>query len=216
MTVALAIGAVLAVSIYPMKSHDERSDPDSQLPDESQIADSRTGPAGGSDLVGFSVAVVLCTAVWAVWNESYTVRTFIEGAVLSVLVLFITNRYLLNATYHTVFKLDPLTVLRYVGVLITEIFRSGVHAIYVTLAGRIDVGVVELPTTITNPFHGVLIANAITLTPGTVTIHHGEGIFRVVWIECLTDDADEAGEMIKGRFERVFTRAHKAAHRTEA
>ncbi len=166
--------------------------------------------------MGFAVAVVLCTAVWAVWNESYTVRTFIEGAVLSVLALLITNRHLLKAPYHTVFRLHPITVLRYVGVLIVEIFRSGIHAIHVTLAGKIDVGVVELPTAITNPFHGVLIANAITLTPGTVTIHHGEGIFRVVWIECLTDDADEAAEMIKGKFERVFTPARQAAHQGDA
>lgn len=197
-----------------MKPHDTEN-PQSPS-DGPQNPNRRTGSNDKPDVVGFLVAVVLCTAVWAVWNESYTVRTFIEGAVLSVLALFMTNRYLLKAPYHTVFRLHPITVLRYVGVLIVEIFRAGIHAIYITLAGKIDVGVVELPTAITNPFHGVLVANAITLTPGTVTIHHGEGIFRVVWIECLTDDADEAAEMIKGRFERVFIPAHKAVHQGDA
>jgi multicomponent Na+:H+ antiporter subunit E len=152
----------------------------------------------------FTAALLLCAFVWAVWNESYTTGTFIEGSILSFLALTITNRYLLKARYQNLFRLNPLTFLRYIGVLIVEIFRSGVHAMYVTITGRIDVGVVDLPTDITNPFHGVLVANAITLTPGTVTIDHSHGNFKVIWIECLTSDPNEAAEMIKGKFERVF------------
>ena len=67
-------------------------------------------------------------------------------------------------------------------------------------------GVVDLPTSITNPFHGVLVANANTLTPGTVTIDHSHGNFKGIWIACATTDPDEAAEMIKGSFERVFAR----------
>lgn len=156
-------------------------------------------------LSGFLTAWAVCTIVWAIWNESYTVFTLIEGAVLSLLVLQLTNRYLLRARYQDLFRLHPLRLLQYVAVLIVEIFRSGVHAMYVTLSGRVNVGVVDLPTAIRNPFHGVLVANAITLTPGTVTIDYHRGTFKVVWIECLTADPDEAAEMIKGRFERVFT-----------
>ncbi len=154
----------------------------------------------------FTVALGICTLTWAVWNESYTPGTFVQGAVLSTIALLITNRYLLKARYQELFRLSPLTAIRYLLTLIVEIFRSGVHAIHVTLSGRINVGVVDLPTSITNPFHGVLVANAITLTPGTVTIDHSHGNFKVVWIECATTDPDEAAEMIKGSFERVFAR----------
>ncbi len=153
---------------------------------------------------GFLFTALLLTFVWAVWNESYSIRTLLEGVALSLLALSITNRYLLKASYSGVYRLHPLTAIRYVGVLIIEIFRSGIHAMYVTLTGRISVGVVDLPSEITDRFRGVLVANAITLTPGTVTIDHKPGTFKVVWIECLTSDPDEAAEMIKGSFERVF------------
>ncbi len=157
-----------------------------------------------SNIPGLLVLTGILVFVWAVWKESYSLRTIVEGILLTALALFITNRYLLKARYEEVFRLNPLTALRYVIVLLGEIFKSGVHAMHVTLAGRINVGVVDLPSRITDPFRGVLVANAITLTPGTVTIDHKQGTFKVIWIECLTTDPEEAAEMIKGSFERVF------------
>lgn len=155
--------------------------------------------------VGFLVAVGFCTLVWAVWNESCTLRTLFQGAVFSWLALFITNRYLLRDQYQGLFRMNPLRALLYIGVLLQEIYRSGVHAMHLTIKGKIDVGVVNLPTAIENPFYAVLVANAITLTPGTVTIDFRPGSFKVIWIECTTSDPEQAAEMIKGRFERVIT-----------
>lgn len=154
-------------------------------------------------LIGFLSALTVCTLVWAVWNESYTLRTIVQGALFSWIALVITNRYLLRAPYQGLFGMSPLRVARYIFVLLQEIYRSGVHAMHLTIKGKIDVGVVDLPTAIQNPFHAVLVANAITLTPGTVTIDYRPGSFKVVWIECTTSDPDQAAEMIKGRFERV-------------
>ncbi len=75
---------------------------------------------------------------------------------------------------------------------------------YITIKGRIDVHIVNLPTTMQNPFHAVLVANAITLTPGTVTVDYQPGLFKVIWIESVTHNMEEASEMIKGRFEQVL------------
>ncbi len=153
---------------------------------------------------GFLVALAVCTLVWAIWNESYTPRTLLQGALFSWIALFVTNRYLLRAQYQRLFGTSPLRAVRYILVLLQEIYRSGVHAMHLTISGKIDVGVVDLPTAIENPFHAVLVANAITLTPGTVTIDYRPGSFKVIWIECATTDPDQAAEMIKGRFERVI------------
>lgn len=152
----------------------------------------------------FTVFVLLGTAFWAIWNESIAPGTLIVGTVLSWLSLTITNRYLLRSPYQEMFRIHPARLLRYIGVLILAIFESGIHAIYITITGRIDVHIVDLPSQLKNPFHGVLVANAITLTPGTVTVDHQPGSFKVIWIESVTDNLAEASEMIKGRFERVL------------
>jgi multicomponent Na+:H+ antiporter subunit E len=148
--------------------------------------------------------VAILTATWCVWNESVSLGTVGTGAGFSLLALVVTNRFLLKAPYHQRFALSPRQAVLYVGVLLLEIFRSGVHAIYVTVTGRLKVGVVNVPTEITDPFQGVLVANAITLTPGTVTIDHREGMFKVIWIDCDTNDPVVAADRIKASFERVF------------
>ena len=148
--------------------------------------------------------LTLGALVWCIWNESFALNVIVQGYGFFALSLALTNRYLLKAQYQRVFRISPLMVLRYLGVLVIAIFESGLHAIHVTLTHRIDPRVLDLPTRITNPFHGVLVANAITLTPGTVTIDHGRGRFMVIWISCPTDRLETASEMIKGHFERVL------------
>ena len=72
------------------------------------------------------------------------------------------------------------------------------------LTDRINIGVVDLPSSITDPLRGVLVASAITLTPGTVAIDFSPGIFKVVWIDCTDTDLETVAENIKGRFERAL------------
>ncbi len=152
----------------------------------------------------FATFVLVGTLFWTIWNESFAPGALIVGTVLSWLSLSITNRYLLRNRYQELFRIQPLRLLRYIGVLILAIFESGVHAMYITVTGRIDVHIVDLPTKLQNPFHGVLVANAITLTPGTVTIDYQPGVFKVIWIESVAHNIEEASDMIKGRFEKVL------------
>ena len=150
--------------------------------------------------------VFVFTVVWCVWNESFATRTIIEGALFSALALFVTNRFLLKGSYYDIYAVNPLTLIRYAFVVLIAIFRSGFDAIRITLTGRLNVGIVDVPTEVTDPFRAVLIANSITLTPGTVTVEYSEGVFKVVWIDCVTHDPEEAGEMIKGSFENALLR----------
>lgn len=157
-------------------------------------------------IFSFSIAVFVLAVVWGIWNESFSTKTMAQGVVLGALALVITNRFLLRAPWPEVYRISPVTLVRYVAVLLVEIFRSGVHAIYVTVTDRINVGVVDLPASAMNELEGVLVANAITLTPGTVTVDYDRTRFKVIWIDCVTDDPDDAAEEIKGSFERVFLR----------
>ena len=152
----------------------------------------------------FVLFVLIGTLFWAIWNESFRPATLITGTFLSWLSFALTNRYLLRSRYQEMFRIHPIRLLHYIGVLILAIFESGIHAIYITITGRIDVHIVDLPTQLRNPLHGVLVANAITLTPGTVTVDYQPGFFKVIWIERVTPDVQEAGKLIKARFENVF------------
>lgn len=155
-------------------------------------------------MINTVVTAGLLTVTWVIWNGTLDGQTIIKGVVLAFAVLQITNRFLLRGSYARRYSIGVVPVLRFLGILIVEIFRSGVHAIYVTVTNRLNVGIVDIPAGISDPLRGVLVASAITLTPGTVTIDYDTTRYKVIWIDCPTTDAAEAGQLIKGSFEKVL------------
>lgn len=144
------------------------------------------------------------TIIWCIWSESFALFVVAQGAFCSSAALLVVNRFLLRGQYQHRYSVKPAVLIKYVLVLIVQIFKSGFDAVYVTLTDRINVGVVDLPTMVDDPLVGTLIANAITLTPGTATIDYNTKRFKVIWINCTTTDPIIAGEIIKADFEHVF------------
>ncbi|GAB6091171.1 Na+/H+ antiporter subunit E [Spirochaeta dissipatitropha] len=150
------------------------------------------------------IVAAVFTVIWCIWSESFALSVIAQGLFCSLAALFIVNRFLLRGQYQFRYSVKPAVLIKYVLVLIVQIFKSGFDAVYITLTDRINVGVVDLPTMIDDPLVGTLIANAITLTPGTATIDYDTKRFKVIWINCTTTDPIIAGEIIKADFERVF------------
>ncbi|MFW6368938.1 MAG: Na+/H+ antiporter subunit E [Spirochaetota bacterium] len=150
------------------------------------------------------LAIIVLVVVWCIWNESFEPVIVAAGVLFAATALIITNTLLLRGVYEQRYRLRFVSAVRYVLVTIVEVFKSGVSAIVLTLQGRIDPCVIEITTDGSYPLRAILIANAITLTPGTVTIDYSEGNLKVIWIHCATNDPEIAGEMIKGSFERAL------------
>lgn len=154
----------------------------------------------------FVFEVFLGTIVWMIWNETLGLYTLIEGMIVSLICFGIVDSFLLSANYGDIFRIKPLTLIKYLSVLFISIIQSGIHAIHITLSGNMEICAVSFPTNTKNPFHGMLIGSAITLTPGTVTLDYSGDSFTVIWIERPTEDPLEAGEIIKGSFEKVLSK----------
>ena len=52
----------------------------------------------------------------------------------------------------------------------------------------------------------MVLANSITLTPGTITLDVNDDHLTVHWLLCTTKHGKAAGETIKGTFERMLQR----------
>lgn len=126
------------------------------------------------------------------------------GLVFGEISLLVTNGLILRGTYERTYRIRLIFAVRYLVVLVVEVFKAGISAIALTVSGRLDPGIVEIHTDGQDPLRGVLIANAITLTPGTVTVDYDRGKLTVIWINCTTSDPELAGEIIKGSFERAL------------
>lgn len=102
-------------------------------------------------------------------------------------------------------------------------FWAGVYLVvfsYYVVKGNLDVayrvlhprmpirpGIVRARTALRSASAQTLLANSITLTPGTLSVDVCEdGSFYVHWINVKTVDEDEAGKQILGRFEWFIKR----------
>jgi len=94
----------------------------------------------------------------------------------------------------------------YLVVLAFEILRANLDVAYRVIhpAMPIRPGIVVIKTQLTSDIGKLILANSITLTPGTFTLDVVADRLLIHWINVRTEDTDEASRLIGGRFERYL------------
>ncbi len=116
------------------------------------------------------VLVLIFTGFWLILNESLAFSQILTGLFFSAVTLLFTNHYLLEDDYLNAYAIKPEVLFHYAMYLFIQIYRSGFSAIIKIIKGEDAVKIIEYETCISNELGICLLANAITLTPGTVTI----------------------------------------------
>lgn len=75
----------------------------------------------------------------------------------------------------------------------------------------INPGIVKVRTTLRTDLALVLLANTITLKPGTMTvdIDKENGFLYVHWVDVRAHDIETATELIVGKFERILKKVFR-------
>jgi len=79
-----------------------------------------------------------------------------------------------------------------------------VAKIVLTPSLPINTGIVEFETKLESDFAKLVLANSITLTPGTFTIDYVDNKFYVHWLEVKTTDPEEVYKEIAEPFEKIL------------
>jgi len=110
--------------------------------------------------------IISFTAIWLILTESITVWSVLVGIAASAVCVFLCRRHL---------PLKEITGINYAGFAIYLFFLVG--QIYVAAFSTIRLiirgarsEIVEVETKITNDFLRVMLANSITVVPGSVTL----------------------------------------------
>lgn len=94
----------------------------------------------------------------------------------------------------------------YIFVLLWEIYVSSFSVVYKIITMKINPGIVKIRTRLKSKFAQALLANSITLTPGTVTIDLQKDYLYVHWLSIKTQVPHKAARMIKGNYEAFLRR----------
>jgi multicomponent Na+:H+ antiporter subunit E len=129
--------------------------------------------------------ICLFTLIWILLNEKLNGFVVLSGIFFSVISLYFTDKVLLGKSYSQLFHIPFTTILAYLIYLIFQIFKSGLTAIPKVIKGDCRVKIVDYHTPLNSQVAISLLANAITLTHGTITIEKKGNILSIL---CFDDE----------------------------
>ncbi len=161
---------------------------------------------------------VLCYAFWLILDFSFKVEELVAGAIVSLAVALFSARFFIHE--NAGWLAQPVRALSMVffwlGTFIVEMVKANVDMAKRCFGGckNVNPGIVKVPVELESDYGQAALANAITLTPGTITLDiaedkEGKTWYYIHWIDVTATDPAEAGEIIKGRLERGIRRFWK-------
>ena len=151
----------------------------------------------------FSVAMLVL--LWVLLAGSLRQDELIAGAVVAVLVTLIAGPRLAVLSGVRLTPLAPLYLLSYLGTFFLALIRANLDMARRVLSPSLPIrpAVVEVETRLQSPLGRMLLANSITLTPGTLSIDIQGDRILVHWIDCPPGtDLAAATQAISQTFER--------------
>ena len=149
---------------------------------------------------------VLSYLTWLALNWSVDVDVLVAGAIISVLiaVLLCSKCNVLQNV-----RLTPKSFVyafAFLGVFWWELLKSNIDVALRVLTPSLPInpGIVEVKTRLKTDIGKMLLANSITLTPGTLTVDiRGDRMF-IHWIDVSSTDIEEATRAIVSKFEKYL------------
>lgn len=144
--------------------------------------------------------------VWLALTRSLEAQEVLVGAGICLVFSLLLN------THYIRLGLPPLTVKRaaffavYLVVLLWEIMKANLDVAYRVIHPRMPIspGVVVIKTKLTSDIAKMILANSITLTPGTFTLDVIGDRLLIHWINVKAEGVEEATELIGERFEKYL------------
>ncbi len=127
--------------------------------------------------------IVLLFILWVIFNGKVTLEIVTVGLIVSIAVTAFSKKFFFHETKSTknIVK-ESLMTIAYFGILIVEIIKANAAVLTIMLSKEIEIEpcFCYFTTDLKNPIHRILLANSITLTPGTITVELSDkGVYKV-------------------------------------
>lgn len=129
--------------------------------------------------------------LWVIFNGNFTLEICLFGIVIAAVIFAFTCRFMDYSVGQEIKNIRKVgKFLRYVGVLLIEIVKANFIVIHMILSEREEVEpvLVNFRSDIKTSAGRAFLANAITLTPGTITVQLEESNYVV---HCLDESLAE-------------------------
>lgn len=155
-----------------------------------------------------AATALLALVVWLIVTWTFDAGSLAAGAAVSIAVAWAFRRVEMGEVSHLLSPVRLFWALVYVPVLLFYIVRSNLDVAYRVIHPRLPIrpGITRARTTLRSIPGRALLANSITLTPGTMSVDLVDDILYVHRIYVPEQDPDGATERELAPFENLIRR----------
>ena len=153
-------------------------------------------------------ATIALTFLWVLLREEFSVSTVIIGFIVSAACMFYSQKYL---PLEKIADVNFFKLIFYPIYLLGQIYWAGFYVIKIILTGA-KIDIVEIDTKIKSNTLRVILADSITLTPGSILLDLTDDKITLVWLRPKNSPVpcEGDGDKIKGHMEKTLLKAQKA------
>jgi len=142
--------------------------------------------------------------LWLLLTGSLDRNEMLAGLFISIVVSVISAKRLLILNGVRFSLKSPVALILYLGYFFKALFIANIDLAKRILSPDLPInpGMVEVETTMQSDLGKLLLANSITLTPGTLTVDVYDNRLLVHWINCESEtDIEAATKEVASHFE---------------
>ena len=154
----------------------------------------------------FLVSFSFLTLVWMLANDISVLQEWVAGAISAFII---TLLFWKHTNVFSAVRFHPKAWIFsgvFVFVFLAALIRSSLDVARRVVRADLPIhpGIVRVKTRLRSPLGRIVLANSITLTPGTLTVETRDDDFFIHWIDVSSDDVEGATKEIVGKFEKYL------------
>jgi multicomponent Na+:H+ antiporter subunit E len=151
---------------------------------------------------------ILSLIFWLLLTFELSPANIIVGIVASVITSLFFGRFFITNVYKLLQPRRYFWFIIYLFVFIWECLKANLDVAYRVLhpAMPIRPGIVKVRTTLKSDMAKMLLANSITMTPGTISVDIIDDYLYIHWIYISSEDPEVYTGIITGAFEKYIKR----------
>ncbi len=154
----------------------------------------------------FLFTFIVLFLIWLGFTTSLATAELITGAVLSLIIASFSYK---TFTVEGLGFFSPrrvVLIIKYLFVFMIALIKANIDVAKRVISPKLPInpGIVEYKTQLTNPTAVTILANSITLTPGTLTVDVIDNSLFIHWIDVTTKDPEGIVREIGENFEKIL------------
>ncbi|MFD3157450.1 Na+/H+ antiporter subunit E [Haloimpatiens sp. FM7330] len=161
---------------------------------------------------------ILCFIFWILYTYSggkVDSEEVVAGIIVSFIVALFSSKFFIREDAFWLFNFKRLgSLIAFIPIYFVELFKANLDVALRALSPKVNInpGIVKIETELKSDYGLSMLANCITLTPGTITMdiveQKNKCYMYIHWIDVKDKNIEAASDKIKGNFEpwvrRIF------------